>query len=182
MDVDNLTRVTAARVSSYLQDRMNDEDLPTTGRISERENAEMTVPARIHIVTLGVADLRRSVRFYSALGWERCKSSNEEIAWFRTGGAYLGLFPQSELMKDAQVSGGTDAGPRSTLAVNVAHEIEVTRALEDAVRAGATLQKAAEKADWGGFSGYFADPDGHLWEVAFNPFFPINPDGSITIP
>lgn len=145
----------------------------------------MRVPVtpRIHIVTLGVTDLKASVRFYSALGWELCESSNDLIAWFRTSGSYLGLFPQGELMKDAQVKTHDSAGaPRSTLAVNVPDEASVTEALEDAVRAGAMLQKPAEKADWGGFSGYFADPDGHLWEVAFNPFFPINADGSITIP
>lgn len=143
----------------------------------------MPVPPRIHIVTLGVKDLKASVRFYSALGWELCESSNDQIAWFRTSGSYLGLFPHGELIKDAHVNVDDPAGaPRSTLAVNVADQASVTEALEDAVRAGATLQKPAEKADWGGFSGYFADPDGHLWEVAFNPFFPIHTDGSITIP
>ena len=142
----------------------------------------MSVPAKINIVTLGVADIGRAAAFYSSLGWERCASGGEEITWFRTNGAYLGLFGYASLAADADLP----PEPRApfggiTLAINVETEQAVTDALDAAVAAGGTLLKAAERMDWGGFSGYFADLDGHPWEVAFNPFFPIGPDGSITI-
>ena len=143
----------------------------------------MTVPARIHIVALGVADLPRSVAFYDALGWERCASSQEAIAWFRTAGSYLGLFPREHLAADAAVApGDPEQFSGVTMAINVSTEEEVVAALGAAVAAGARLLKPATRADWGGLSGYFADPDGHAWEVAYNPFFPIDAEGRITIP
>jgi catechol 2,3-dioxygenase-like lactoylglutathione lyase family enzyme len=143
----------------------------------------MTIPARLGIVTLGVADLPRSVAFYEALGWERCTSSSEAIAWFRTADSHIGLFPWHELAEDARLP----AQPRArfggiTLAINVESPEAVGVALEAAVAAGATLLKPAISTDWGGTSGYFADPDGHPWEVAHNPFFPIDADGRVRIP
>lgn len=143
----------------------------------------MSIPARLGIVTLGVADLPRSVAFYAALGWERCTSSSEAIAWFRTADSHIGLFPWHELADDARLP----AEPRArfggiTLAINVESPEEVGEALEAAVAAGATLLKPAIATDWGGTSGYFADPDGHPWEVAHNPFFPIDEDGRVRIP
>ena len=143
----------------------------------------MSLSARLGIVTLGVADLPRSVAFYAALGWERCTSSSEAIAWFRTADSHIGLFPWHELADDARLP----AEPRArfggiTLAINVESPEEVGEALEAAVAAGATLLKPAIATDWGGTSGYFADPDGHPWEVAHNPFFPIDEDGRVRIP
>lgn len=143
----------------------------------------MPVPARINIVTLGVADLARSVAFYDGLGWERCASSNQEIAWFRTAGAYLGLFPFEQLAADADLpppTRGTFSGV--TLAMNAGSEEETSAVLAAAAAAGATIIKPARRADWGGFSGYFADPDGYAWEVAYNPHFPIDEQGVVTIP
>ena len=143
----------------------------------------MSIPARLGIVTLGVADLPRSVAFYEALGWERCTSSSEAIAWFRTADTNIGLFPWHELAEDARLP----AEPRArfggiTLAINVESPEAVGEALEAAVAAGATLLKPAIATDWGGTSGYFADPDGHPWEVAYNPYFPIDADGRVRIP
>lgn len=143
----------------------------------------MSIPARLGIVTLGVADLARSVAFYEALGWERCTSSSEAIAWFRTADSHIGLFPWHELAEDARLP----AEPRArfggiTLAINVESPEAVGTALEAAVAAGATLLKPATATDWGGTSGYFADPDGHPWEIAHNPFFPIDSDGRLRIP
>ena len=143
----------------------------------------MTIPARISIVTLGVADLERSIRFYTALGWERCNSSNDDIAWFRTADTNLGLFPFHELAGDANLP----ATPRTgfggiTLAINVDSPAEATAAIEAAVAAGGTILKPAVATSWGGFSGYFADPDGYPWEVAHNPFFAIGADGRVRIP
>jgi catechol 2,3-dioxygenase-like lactoylglutathione lyase family enzyme len=143
----------------------------------------MAVPARIGIVTLGVADLDRSIAFYRALGWERCQSSIDgEISWFRTADGYLGLFPYEELAADARIespSRGTFDGV--TLAINVATEEEVGAALDAAAAAGATVLKPATRLPFG-LSGYFADPDGYPWEVAYNPSFPLDERGRLTVP
>jgi len=142
----------------------------------------VTVPARISIVTLGVADLPRAVAFYEALGWERASASMDEIAWFRTADTNLGLFPNQDLAADANLPPLRGRFGGITLAINVGTAEAVAAALDAAVAAGATLLKPATRADWGGVSGYFADPDGHPWEVAFNPAFPIGPDGRVHIP
>jgi catechol 2,3-dioxygenase-like lactoylglutathione lyase family enzyme len=143
----------------------------------------MPVPARINIVTLGVGDLDRSSTFYERLGWRRADSSNQEICWFHTGGAYLGLFPFAALADDAALPADRRPGFAGvTLAINVDDEDAVGRALDAAVAAGATLLKPAERGEWGGVSGYFADPDGYAWEVAFNPSFMPDEHGVITIP
>jgi hypothetical protein len=145
----------------------------------------MTVSPVLSIVTLGVADLAASVTFYESLGWRKASSSNPQIAWFDLGGPWLGLFGADALAADAGVpaprpdAAGFDG---ITLALNVPDEGAVDAALAAAVTAGASLRKPGTHADWGGYSGYFADPDGHLWEVAHNPMFPIGLDGSITIP
>jgi catechol 2,3-dioxygenase-like lactoylglutathione lyase family enzyme len=144
----------------------------------------MTIPARLSIVTLGVADLARSIAFYEALGWERKSSSMDgSISWFGTADTTIGLFPWDELAEDARLP----AEPRArfggiTLAINVETPDEVATALAAAVAAGATLLKPATVADWGGTSGYFADPDGHPWEIAYNPGFPIDAEGRVRIP
>ena len=142
----------------------------------------MGVPARLSIVTLGVADLERSKTFYEALGWKRTASSNEEICWYRTADSYLGLFPRDLLAADANLPPAPPAPFGGiTLAICVASEEEVEGAIATAEQAGAKVIKPPERAEWGGFSGYFADPDGHPWEVAYNPNFPIGEDGRISI-
>jgi uncharacterized protein len=140
------------------------------------------LPARISIVTLGVADLPRAVAFYEALGWQRASASMDEIAWFRTADTNLGLFPSHLLAADARLPPLRGRFGGITLAINVETPEAVAAGLDAAVAAGGTLLKAATRADWGGVSGYFADPDGHPWEVAFNPAFPIDPDGRVHIP
>jgi uncharacterized protein len=142
----------------------------------------VSVPARISIVTLGVDDLARSTAFYEALGWEIAGSVGDEICWFRTSDSYLGLFGREALAKDAGLrSEPTAEFGGITLAINVESEAAVDAAFEAAEGAGARILKPAERAEWGGYSGYFADPDGHPWEVAYNPSFPIGADGRITI-
>jgi uncharacterized protein len=141
----------------------------------------MTIPARISIVTIGVADVARSTRFYEAIGWERCSSSLDEISWFRTADSYLGIFGWHQLAEDAQLfepSRGSFGG--ITLAINVETREAVDAALEEAVAAGGSILKPGTDLPYG-YSSYFADPDGHPWEVAFIPGFPIGPDGRITI-
>lgn len=142
----------------------------------------MTVPARISIVTLGVVDVARSGRFYEALGWERCSSSMAEIAWFQTADAYLGLFGWTDLADDANLVDATRGSFGGiTLAINVETADAVDVALDEAVAAGGTILKPGTDLPFG-YGGYFADPDGHPWELCYNPGFPIGPDGRITIP
>jgi uncharacterized protein len=143
----------------------------------------MAIPARLGIVTLGVADLDRSVAFYEALGWERCASSIDgEISWFRTADTHLGLFPYSELAEDARI-GSPSRGSFDgiTLAMCVETEEAIHEALDAAERAGGTILRPASPTVFGATS-YFSDPDGYVWEVAYNPSFPLGPDGRLTIP
>jgi uncharacterized protein len=136
------------------------------------------------IVTLGVSDLDRSEEFYSALGWRRAKSSmSGTIVWFETTHSWLGLFGRDELAEDAGVPPTSTVGFSGvTLAINVESPEAVDRAMAVAVKAGATLTRPPERVEWGGYRGYFADPDGHLWEIAHNPNFPIDADGRVVIP
>ncbi|HMM82022.1 MAG TPA: VOC family protein [Terrimesophilobacter sp.] len=142
----------------------------------------MSIAPNFTIVTLGVADLARSAEFYRALGWEQRGDESAGITWFRTSGTWLGLFGYEELAADVGVAADPAATYRGmTLALNVNNEADVDRVLAEAVGAGARLVKPAERAEWGGYSGYFADPDGHLWEAAFAPGFPVGDDGTIDI-
>ena len=142
----------------------------------------MSVPARISIVTLGVDDVARSKAFYEALGWEVAGAVGDEICWFKTADSYLGLFDRESLAKDAGLrSEPTAEFGGITLAINVESDSAVDTAFEAAQGAGARILKPAERTDWGGYSGHFADPDGHPWEVAYNPSFPIDANGRITI-
>jgi len=141
----------------------------------------MSIPARISIVTIGVADVARSASFYEALGWQRCASSMAEIAWFRTADSYLGIFSWDDLAEDANLGEPTRGSFGGiTLAINIETLEMVDEALAEAVAAGGTLLKPGTELPFG-YGGYFADPDGHAWEVCYNPGFPIGPDGRITI-
>ena len=142
----------------------------------------MGVPARISIVTLGVDDVARSKAFYEALGWDVAGAVGEDICWFRTSDSYLGLFGREDLAKDAGMrSEPTAEFGGITLAICLESEDAVDAAFAEAVAAGARVMKPAVRAEWGGYSGYVADPDGHPWEIAYNPSFPIGEDGRITI-
>ena len=147
----------------------------------------MPVPSRVNIVTLGVRDLAAATAFYERLGWEASPASQPSITFLRTGGAVVALYGWDDLAVDARLPAGS-AGDRlesfggTTLAINVSTPDEVAACLDAAEAAGARLLKPAEQADWGGVSGYFADPDGHAWEVAWNPFFPLADDGTIQLP
>ena len=130
---------------------------------------------RISMITLGVKDLQRSVNFYQhGLGFPRMDSP-PEVAFFTLNGSWLGLYGRESLAEDAAVSAEGSGFNGFTLAHNVASEAEVDILIEQALSAGAILSKAAQKTFWGGYSGYFKDPDGYLWEVAYNPFFWIGP-------
>jgi uncharacterized protein len=141
---------------------------------------------RISLSTLGVTDLALIREFYERLGWQPSMKNGEGIVFFQTGGMALALYPRSELAQDANIA--TSATPQDrqfsgvTLAYNARSRQEVDSVLAEAKAAGAEILKPAQEASWGGYSGYFADPDGFLWEVAWNPSFPVSADGSIRIP
>jgi predicted lactoylglutathione lyase len=132
----------------------------------------MSVPAHISLVTLGVSDLARSVAFYEALGWQRSNASDDGISFFRLGGVMLGLFGAEDLAADACQSPRVGGFRGVTLAINVLSTEAVDRMFHEFVTAGADAVKPPEATEWGGYSGYVADPDGHLWELAFNPYSP----------
>lgn len=130
---------------------------------------------RISMITLGVRDMARSVRFYEqGLGLPRMESP-PEVAFFTLNGSWLGLYGREALAEDVGVSAAGSGFAGVTLAHNVDSEAAVDALLAQATAAGATLVKPAQRVFWGGYSGYFADPDGHLWEVAHNPFFWVGP-------
>ncbi|MEP3245945.1 MAG: VOC family protein [Sneathiella sp.] len=134
---------------------------------------------RISIITLGVADLKKSRAFYEALGWQVASVQQaEEIVAFDLNAMTLALYPLDKLEEDAKVEVTKSRYSAMTIAYNVNTPEEVDSALQEAVQAGGELVKAAEKVFWGGYSGYFADPDGTLWEVAHNPFSKLGPDGT----
>jgi predicted lactoylglutathione lyase len=138
-------------------------------------------PQRVTLITLGVGDLARAKAFYAALGWREA-GAQEGIAFYQMLGAALALFP---LAAQASDQGRPDA-PLGTGAVTLAQNFpspaEVDAAWALAVAAGAAPLKKPQKVFWGGYSGYYADPDGHVWEVAMNPFWPLAADGSLTLP
>lgn len=130
---------------------------------------------RISMITLGVSDLARAVKFYEqGLGFPKMESP-PEVAFFTLNGTWLGLYSREALAEDATVAAEGSGFGGFTLSHNVMSEPEVEQVLEQAVAAGANLVKPAQKVFWGGYSGYFKDPDGHLWEVAHNPFFWVGP-------
>jgi uncharacterized protein len=138
-------------------------------------------PRSISLVTLGVRDLDRSRVFYGALGWE-AKVVTPGVVFIQLEGQVLGLFGLEDLAKD-QGRGGASLGfGAATLARNFASEAEVDAGFALALAAGATVLKRPERVFWGGYSGYFADPDGHVWEVAYNPDWPLGPEGTLTLP
>lgn len=136
----------------------------------------------IHFITLGVADLARSRAFYKALGWQESSASQEAIAFYQAGSLAFALFQREALAEDANVPAAGSGFAGFTLAHNVASEAAVIALLDEAVAAGATLVRPADKVFWGGFRGYFADPDGFLWEVCYNPFMTLDSDGSLRLP
>ena len=132
----------------------------------------MGVPAHLSLVTLGVADLARSIAFYESLGWQRSGGSEGEVAFFSLGGTMLGLYGVDALADDAHQAHGVAGFRGVTLAINVLSFEAVHRMFAEFVAAGATPVKPPVAVEWGGYSGYVADPDGHLWELACNPYSP----------
>lgn len=137
---------------------------------------------RVTLITLGVANLGRSRKFYAAWGWTPHPASQQGVVFYQMNGAVLGLFGYADLAADQgrpEAKLGTGA---VTLAQNCADDAETDAVFQAALDAGATCLKRPEKVFWGGYSGYFADPDGHVWEIATNPFWPLSDDGALTLP
>ncbi len=137
---------------------------------------------RVTLITLGVADMVRGRQFYEALGFKASQDSSDGVTFFDAGGVVLGLFGRAALAGDAHVPNSASGFSGVSLAHNVSSDAEVDEVLAEAVAAGAKLLKPAQKVFWGGYSGYFSDPDGHLWEVAHNPFWQLDATGRIQLP
>jgi uncharacterized glyoxalase superfamily protein PhnB len=136
---------------------------------------------RISIVTLGVADVSRARAFYERLGWHGQES--EETVFFQLGGIALILWGRHKLAADGSIDDlGADGFGGVALAHNVRERTEVDKVMADAASAGAEITRAPRETFYGGYAGYFRDPDGHVWEVAWNPGFALGPDGSLTLP
>jgi predicted lactoylglutathione lyase len=138
----------------------------------------------LSLVTLGVTDLTKSISFYEALGFRRKAQGNESVAFFQAGACIVSLFPADELAKDATIASPDKPGNFRgiSLAWNCRSKADVDAAIKRAQGAAAIILKSPQDVFWGGYSGYFADPDGHLWEVAHNPFFPLDDDGRLALP
>jgi hypothetical protein len=140
------------------------------------------VEQRISIITLGVSNLERSGRFYERLGWRRSMAKAEGIIFFQAGGMALALYPRSHLAKDANLPPEGHGFPGIAIAYNARTREEVDKVMAEAEGAGAKILKPAHDAFWGGYSGYFSDPDNFAWEVAWNPSFPLDEQGNLRLP
>jgi len=138
---------------------------------------------RLSLMTLGVQNLQRSLQFYcDGLGWKPSSASQEEIAFFQLGGVVLGLYPRTKLAEDATVEPEGAGFSGITLSYNTKSREEVDAVLQLIEQLGERVVKPAQDVFWGGYSGYFADPDGHLWEVAWNPFWTFDDAGQVILP
>jgi len=138
---------------------------------------------KLNLITLGVNDFERSVAFFEkGLGWKKSSASVEELALFTLGGIVLALHPRKDLAADATVSAEGSGFSGITLSYNAKSEKEVDEVLEKVKRLGASVIKPAQKVYWGGYSGYFKDFDGHLFEVAHNPFWELDEQDNLKLP
>ncbi len=137
---------------------------------------------RISLITLGVADLGRSRAFYEALGWRAAPASNDEVAFFQANGLALALWDRAALAADAEVEDRPSGFSGVALAHNLRSEAEVDGVFAAALAAGAQAVKIPRRTAWGGYAGYFADLDWHLWELAHNPLFPLDERGDLHLP
>ncbi len=141
-----------------------------------------TMEQRLSVISLGVRNLSRSRTFYERLGWQRSMRSTEEVVFFQLGGIVLSLLPREMLAREANLPEHGSGFGGVALAYNTRSRAEVEMVLNEAEAAGARVVKAAQSSAWGGYSGYFADPDDYLWEVAWNPGFDLADDGRVTLP
>jgi uncharacterized protein len=141
------------------------------------------MPAHISLITLGVADVARATRFYESLGFVKSETaSQDDVSFFQAGSIVLALWSREAQMEDANAAKQWTGNGGVVMAQNVASEREVDAVMAKAEAAGAQILKAAAKTFWGGYNGYFADPDGHVWEIACNPSWPLTENGGIELP
>lgn len=136
----------------------------------------------LHLITLGTTDLEQSRKFYmETLGWKPASASQDDVAFFQAGGVVLALYPREKLAEDALISPEGEGFSGLTLAYNARSEAEVDEIVRDLKSKGIRILKEPQKVFWGGYSSYFADPDGNCWEVAYNPFFPFDDKGNLKL-
>jgi predicted lactoylglutathione lyase len=138
------------------------------------------VRQRVTVVTLGVRDLTRARRFYEALGWKTGAGPDDDVVFFQAGDMVVSLWDRGKLASDSRVEDGGGWGG-VTLALNLGSPAEVDEVTEEARAAGATIGREPEETFWGGYSSIFIDPDGHPWEIAHNPRWPLTPDGGVRL-
>ncbi|HNQ93822.1 MAG TPA: VOC family protein [Anaerolineales bacterium] len=136
----------------------------------------------LHLVTLGVRDFEKSKKFYEeTLGWKPASASDDDIAFFQAGGVVFAIYPREKLAEDATTSPTGSGFSGFTLAYNARSESEVDETIADLRSKGVKIVKEPQKVFWGGYSSYFADPDGNFWEIAFNPYFQFDKSGNLTL-
>jgi uncharacterized protein len=140
----------------------------------------MEMEQRLSLVTLGVSDLERARTFYEALGWTTGAEPGDDVVFFQTGGMIVALWDRAKLAEDSCVEDGGGWGG-VTLAYNTRSQEDVDAVIEEALEAGATIGREPAETFWGGYSGIFIDPAGHPWEVAHNPHWTVQDDGSTTL-
>jgi uncharacterized glyoxalase superfamily protein PhnB len=145
-------------------------------------SAAVSSRPHISLVTLGVRDLAKAIAFYEGLGLVKAGFDDDDVAFFDMGGLALGLFVWDELAKDAKLGPESKGFRGLSLAWNRASEAEVDAVFAKAASLGATVTKPPERVFWGGYSGYFTDLDGHLWEIAYNPTWPLRANGAMELP
>jgi uncharacterized protein len=137
---------------------------------------------RISVITLGVDDVARARSFYEAMGWTVGAVPQPGIAFFQAGSLVFGVWGRHELAEDSEVHEDNGGWGGITLAHNVGSTDEVDAVLAQAAAAGGTVLRPGKRTFWGGYNGVFADPDGHRWEIAHNPYWPLAADGSVSLP
>ena len=136
---------------------------------------------RVSVITIGVRDLARARAFYEALGWSSSSAPGDDVVFFQAGGTVVSLWDRARNAEDSTMTDGGGWGG-ITLAHNVRSPAEVDAVIEEARRAGGTIGREPAETFWGGYSGVFVDPEGHPWEVAHNPFWTVEEDGSVRLP
>ena len=137
---------------------------------------------QLHLITLGVRDFERSYQFYTEiLGWKPSSASQDDVAFFQTSGVVLAIYPREKLAEDALIAPEGSGFSGITLAYNAQSESEVDEIISDLKSKGVQIIKEPQKAFWGGYSSYFADPDDYRWEVAYKPFFPFDESGNLKL-
>lgn len=134
---------------------------------------------RVTLITLSVTDIGASRRFYAELGWQEAEGGNDKIVFYRLNGQYMALYDRASLVADLGIPIRQRATGAISLSTNYSTEAEVDAAYSAAAKAGALLMVTPGKTEWGGYSGSYADPDGHLWELAVNPFWPLDESGAV---